>query len=146
MASIARGNAASLEVVENAMMAGSRIVLMKSRDVDPEQQRHRQEHQQNEGDERRVECPHQPREVVEHTEAAMAHGVGDCRPHANWRIAHHDVRELEHRFGEDFAPRDHWPSSFAEHPEGNRKDDAENDDLEHVAARHRVDDGLWHDV
>ena len=128
------------------MMAGSRIVLIESRDVDAEQQRHRQEHQQHERDQRGIECADQPGEVVEHAEAAVADRVGDRRPHANWRVAHHDVGELEHRFGDDFAPRDHRPSPLAEHPERNREDDAEHDDLEHVAARHRVDDGLRHDV
>ncbi len=128
------------------MMAGSRIVLIESRDVDAEHQRHRQEHQQDERDQRRIQGPDQPGEVVEHAEAAVADGVGNRRSHANWRVAHHDIGELEHRFGDDFAPGDHRPSSLAEHAECNREDDAEHDNLEHVAARHRVEDGLRHDV
>ena len=35
---------------------------------------------------------------------------------------------------------------LADHPERNREEDAEHDDLEHVAFRHRLDDRLGHDV
>ena len=105
IASIARGSAASLDVVENAMTAGSFTALMNLRighledAARPAGARARIERRQRE-----VERADQPGQVVEHAEAAVADRVGDRRADADRRVVHDDVRELEHRLGERLAP------------------------------------------
>ena len=46
----------------------------------------------------------------------------------------------------DFAQLDDRPALLADHAERDREDDAEDDDLQHVALGHRLDDRLGHDV
>ena len=97
-------------------------------------------------DQRHVERADQPGQVVEHAEPAAADRIGDGRADADRRIAHDDVGEAEHRLGQRLAPRDHRPALLADHAERDREDQAEDDDLQHVAARHGVDDRLGHGV
>ena len=78
MTSIARGSAASLDVVENAMTAGSLTAFTNLR-IGTEEQRHRQEHEQDKGRQRQVERGDQPGQVHEHAQPAMADRVGDRR-------------------------------------------------------------------
>jgi hypothetical protein len=79
-------------------------------------------------------------------EAAVADGIGNRSADANRRVAHHDVGELEHRLGNRFAPADNDLATLADHSQGDGKQDAKGDDLEHVAPRHRVEDRFGHDV
>ena len=91
---------------------------------------------------RDVERADEPRQVVEHAEAAAADRVGDGRADADRRVAHDDVGEPEHRVGERLAPGDERPALLADHPQRDGEDDAEDDDLQHVAPGHRIDDRL----
>ena len=76
----------------------------------------------------------------------MTDRVGDRGAHAYRRVVHDDVRELEHRLGDRLAPDDHRPALLADHAERDAEEDAEDDDLEHVAARHRVEHRFGEDV
>ena len=100
IASIARGSAASLDVVENAMTAGSFTALKNLRIGTLKSSATGSEHEQDEDRERHVERADEPGEVVEHPEPAVADRVGDRGADADRRVVHDDVRELEHRLGE----------------------------------------------
>ncbi len=95
---------------------------------------------------RHVQRRHEPGEVVEHTQSAVANRVGDGRTDADRCVVHHDVRELEHRFRDRLAPGDDRAALLADHAERNREDDAEDDDLQDVALGHCVEDRLGDDV
>ena len=76
----------------------------------------------------------------------MANGVRDRRPDPDRRVVHHDVRDLEHRLGNGLAPGDDGLALLPDQPQAYREDDAEGDDLKHVAACHCLDHRLGDDV
>ncbi len=111
-----------------------------------EDERDRQQDEQDEDREREVERGDEPRQVHQHAQPAVPDRVGDRRADADRRVVHDDVRELEHRLGHGLAPGDDRPSLLADHAERDREQDAEDDDLQHVAFGHRLDDRFRHDV
>ena len=95
---------------------------------------------------REVERGHQPRQVPQHAQPAVADGVRDRRTDADRGVVHDDVRDLEHRFGDGLAPGDDRPALLADHAQRNGEEDAEDDDLEDVTLGHRADHRLRDDV
>ena len=76
----------------------------------------------------------------------MPDRVRDRRTDADRRVAHDDVGEPEHGVGERLAPGDERAALLADHAQRDREDDAEDDDLQDIAARHGVDDGFGNRV
>jgi hypothetical protein len=144
--SIARGSAASLDVVENAISARLLDRLEETDDRDAEHQHHRDEHEPEEHRKRHVEREDEKRQILEDRQAARADGHRDGRADADRGIKHHDVGHLEHRFGQRLGPRDERLAFFADHAEPDREHDAEDDDLQDIAGRHGFDHRGRHHV
>src|SRR6185369_445016 len=78
-------------------------------------------------------------EIYQDAHAGTANRVGDRRAHSYRRKEHHDVGELEHRFGEAFGQRQQrTPLILAHHRQRDSEQNAEDDDLQDLSFR----DGL----
>ena len=115
--SIARGNAASLDVVENAMIAGSRTARTNFRigtlNISAIGR--------NTARKKTISAPYSvstssPR-FLRTLEAAVTDGVRHRRADADRRVVHDDVRELEHRLGEQLAECTSGLPLLADHAE-----------------------------
>ena len=83
---MARGRAASDDVVVNAMTAGSLTARMNGPNRNPGDERRGNQRQQHEHDQRAVERPHQQPQVAEHLDPAVAHRHRHRRPDADRRV------------------------------------------------------------
>ena len=140
MTSSAFGSAASELAVVNAIRNGSRIAFTNVRN----------------GTRIRYDTPpitisaktrsptiHQRDQLAEREQDAeplAADRGGDRREHADRRERHHVAGELEHHLRGALEHVEHRLALGADRGEGDAEEDREDDDLQDVAARHRVDD------
>ena len=100
----------------------------------------RSEHEDDDNDEREIKGQDQVAEIDENPEALGGDGVGHGSADADGGEHHDVVREPEHDLREAFHRAHDRPAFLADGGDGEREEHAERDDLEHVAAHHRVDD------
>ncbi len=143
---MARGSAASLDVVEKAMMAGSLTALMNLRIGTLKMSAIGRRTSSTNAASARYSVATSHARLTRTRNSAVPDGVSDRRADADRRVVHDDVRELEHRFGNGLAPLDDRPAFLADHAERNGEENAEDDDLQDVAFGHRLDHGLRHGV
>ena len=117
----------------------------------PSEERHRQQHDEDEHDERGVQRREQLEQVHEDADPHVTHGVRDRRADADRREQHDDIRELEHRLGERLAEDEQRTSSrLGQQGERDAEQHAEDDDLQHFAVGYRsrdvVGNGVENDI
>ena len=134
------GSADSLEAVENASRNGSRTYLINRCNGIREKDHHTAEDEDNEECLGSVQREDQFAQISEDAEAFVADGRGHRAEDSERREEHHVVRVPEHYFGKRFAELHHRARLQAHSGAGRAEDEGENDNLEHFALRHRIDD------
>ena len=134
------GSAASLEAVEKAIRKGSRTASMKRR----RGMRAMAITAPSTTTTKKISAAHsvghQLAEAHQHRQAVLTHGGRDGSENADGREPHHVVRVTEHDGGKRVAQLQHRPRPGADGRAGRAEQEREHDDLQHFAARHRVDD------
>src|SRR5215471_12344479 len=106
---------------------------------DARDSRHRAEDHYNEEDLRAVKRGHQLSEIHQNAKAVLADGGGHRSEYSEGSEQHHVIGVAEHHLRERFAKLDHGTRFLADGRASRSEDEREDDDLEHFAARHRVD-------
>ena len=103
---------------------------------------HAAEHAQHEDADRDVEQHHQRDELLERADAVFADGVGDCAEHAERRDPHDQPHDAEqHGRGRIDHRGDELALLAADQREADAEQHREEQHLEHVVARQRVERG-----
>ena len=94
-----------------------------------------------------VKGEQQLQQAAEHAQSSMSHSVGHGCAHAERRHVHHDVGELEHHLAQALAKHQHGAAfGLAQHGQRNRKDQAEDHNLQHCAVGDSLGNVLRKDV
>ncbi len=100
----------------------------------------------HEEEQRGVERPDERAQRREDREAMAADRAGHRAEHADRRETHHVAGDLEHHLGHRVEQRHQPGAAIAEGGQPHAEERREDDDLQHVAARHRVHDGRGRQV
>src|SRR6266436_6455581 len=101
---------------------------------------------QNASDEKNESDVHRREQLQErkqHSQSQVSDGVRNRAKNTDRRRKHHQIRELEHRLGEALRERKHLPAlRFGHQGQRHRKQNTEDDDLQHLAFGDRLRDVL----
>ncbi|MGY4357661.1 hypothetical protein ACVW0J_004154 [Bradyrhizobium sp. i1.7.7] len=124
------------------MVSSSRRVSEEFEDVDSGERHHAAEHAQHEDADRDVEQHHQRDELLQRADAVFADGIGDRAEHAERRDPHDQPHDPKQHGGGRVDDRcDQRALLAADERKANTEQDREEQHLEHVVARQRIEGG-----